>query len=600
LGSSDQIIINSALEAGYQSGGGTVYLSAGIYNIDGQVRIGSNTKLAGDSKAIIRVSDSSSQFFTDGNGIIGGLNEPLHNVEIFGFQVDGNCENLPTSYANSGSGDHNAERLIDFRADTGSFSNNISVHDMKIYDAYSDGIHIAFANNVNCYNNFSSNCQHDAVYYVNVLSGSIYNNEIAGITDDCSRLDNCNSIKVYNNTFFSYSGDHNSGSYEHGENGLQVGDQGFSHGGGSPKSDHTKDIEVFDNVFAANGLQSILFDAAGLVASSNVYIHDNKFVNVASVDTSGMSINGTFPTKEMSEKVFGSIFDILNCQFSTTALIPQTNQIISVDNWQKKGENTEATLSIDGFRNISEIDGIQYIPGFSQDNVVVNYQTRNDALLGAGQTSIISYQENNSTLTASLDVDTSWYVKSSHDVIIFGKRISVPTISTKNESEVYFASITEPQQFPKVTDIKAEVTYYNNSYNPHSVLSLSNAWGIVQEDYSYNGSEASHFKLVGEVSTKDNGLSYVNYSRISTWKSSDSQISGFGNELYIKGKFNPALLNISVQTPYETVKINEINVNEVPDESGLVLNSEWWAFVGTLTIFGIFIYRNFRRVIRKW
>ena len=89
-GSSDQNVINQAL-----SGGGTVYLQSGVYNIDGQIRIGSNTILTGSPDAILRVSFSNSQWFVDGVGVIGAINEPLNNVEISGFSLDGNCENLP-------------------------------------------------------------------------------------------------------------------------------------------------------------------------------------------------------------------------------------------------------------------------------------------------------------------------------------------------------------------------------------------------------------------------------------------------------------------------------------------------------------------------
>jgi hypothetical protein len=300
-GYSDQNEINQALLSAYNSGGGTVYLNAGIYNIDGQIKIGSNTRLEGDPQAIIRVSSSSSQWFTGLNGVIGAISEPLNNVEISGFQVDGNCENLPTSYSSSDSDPHDAERLIYIQADSGAFSNNISVHDMKLYDAYSDGVHIAFANNVNCYNDFCSNCQHDAIYYVNVLGGSVSNNEIAGITDDCSRLDNCQNIKVNSNTFFSYSGNNNHGSYEHGDNGIQIGNQGVSFGVGSPKPDSTENIDVFDNTFADNGLQAVILDAA---EASNVYVHDNKFVDVSGLNTSGIS----YPLKIRWEKQISNIF----------------------------------------------------------------------------------------------------------------------------------------------------------------------------------------------------------------------------------------------------------------------------------------------------
>jgi parallel beta-helix repeat protein len=598
-GSSDQIIINNALEAVYQSGGGIVYLSAGIYNIEGPIYIKSDTVLSGDADTILRVSSSSSQWFQGAIGII-SCQESLQNVEIYGFQIDGNIKNLPASFSDSRADtSHDCQKEMILGGYSNQHANNISIHDMTLYNSFSDGIYIRYADNVSCYNNIISNCQHEGIFWSGVTNGQFYNNKIAGITSDCGRLDNCVNCKVSENVFFSYNGD-SFGEYKHGENGLQIADGGYSHGYDATDNPMiTTNIEVCENTFSDPGLKTIW-----LHGGKNVYIHDNDFVDATGLETLGVPVGDISyenpPTVEQSKQVFSSIFDILNYQFSTTALVPQTNQIRSVDNWQKKGENTEATLSIDGFRNLSEIDGVEYIPGKAQDNVIVNYQTRNDALFSAGQTSKLSYQENNSTLMVYLQVDTSWYTKSSHIVSILGKHISVPDISTKNESEVYSASVPEPELFPKTSEIQANVTYYNNSYNPHSIVSISNAWEIVQETYTYNGSEANHFKLVGEVSTKDNGFSYVNYSKISTWKSSDSQISGFGGELYITGKFNPALLNISVQTPYETVKINKINVTEVPDQSGLISNPGLWAFVGTLTFFGIFIYRNFRRVIRKW
>jgi hypothetical protein len=191
---SDQDVINQALIQALNAGGGVVFLSPGVYTVSSQVKIGSNTKLTGDPNAIIRVWSGSNQWFVDGTGIIGAISEPVNNIEISDFQIDGNCKSLPTSYANSGPGDHNAEKLIDLRASTGAYSNNISIHDMKLFDAFSDGVHIAFAQNVNVYNVFASDCQHSALYYVDVLTGEINNNEVAGITSDCIRHDNCQYI----------------------------------------------------------------------------------------------------------------------------------------------------------------------------------------------------------------------------------------------------------------------------------------------------------------------------------------------------------------------------------------------------------------------
>jgi len=311
---SDQITINNALETVYQSGEGTVYLKSdnGPFIINGPVYIGSNTILIGAKDAIIKVSKSSSQWFTGRIGII-SYKESLKNVEIYGFQINGNCGNLPASYANTPGHDKDCERCILLWGDSGNYAENIKIHDMQLYDSFSDGIYLFFATNSACYNNFISNCQHEGIFWSVVLESEMYNNQIAGITSDCMRLDNCVNCKVHENVLFSYDGDNLNGAYPHGENGLQVGDAGSSHGyDASNKPTTTTNIEIYGNTFANNGLAAI----AGS-GGENVYIHDNEFVDVSGMTTRGVSFTNP-PTKEMSEKIFNSIFDILSLNFTET------------------------------------------------------------------------------------------------------------------------------------------------------------------------------------------------------------------------------------------------------------------------------------------
>lgn len=78
----DQDVINKAIEKASGSGGGTVYLTAGVYLVDGPVIIKSNVHLTGDPNAIIRVSSTSSQWFKGQIGVICNPTESVHNVEI--------------------------------------------------------------------------------------------------------------------------------------------------------------------------------------------------------------------------------------------------------------------------------------------------------------------------------------------------------------------------------------------------------------------------------------------------------------------------------------------------------------------------------------
>ena len=77
----DETQINDLLKAG-----GTVTLENRVYEITGPLIIHSNTMLKGGSNTIIKVSSSSSQWFTGSNGII-SYKESLKNVEIYNSTV---------------------------------------------------------------------------------------------------------------------------------------------------------------------------------------------------------------------------------------------------------------------------------------------------------------------------------------------------------------------------------------------------------------------------------------------------------------------------------------------------------------------------------
>lgn len=335
-GQSDQDVINAALKQVAQDGGGTVYLSAGTYIVTGSIQIqSSNTVLTGDSNAIIQVSSSSSQWFTGTNTIIysGGYS----NIEICGFQIDGNCEKLPFDYHHSRPDTaHDCERAILLAGSIGDFCSNIKVHNMQIYDCFSDGVHIRFANNAYCYSNFISDCQHEGVFYVSVINGLIDSNSVAGITSDTLRVDNGVNFIICNNYLFSYTGDHSSSAVQGEENGVQISDEGASHGyNGNDKPTHTTNGEVYNNTFVNTGSKSVWLDSTGK-GYSNVYIHDNKFVGVSeftnagtsvSLNATGLNITGAnasmpisyqnAPTKETSKRIFSSLFDLFKMESCT-------------------------------------------------------------------------------------------------------------------------------------------------------------------------------------------------------------------------------------------------------------------------------------------
>jgi hypothetical protein len=288
---SNQRAINEAIETVSNAGGGTVHLNSGIYFVDGPVYVRTNVLLDGNPKAIIRVSKTSSQWFTGKIGILTFKGYGGRNLKIQNFQIDGNLDELPRSFADSDGGDHNCERAIYIQGSTDAFLSNIEIVNMKIYDCYSDGIHVQFANNVLCSDNFVSNCQHSGIFFVSVINGLVEGNEIAGITSDCLRYDNCVDNIFRYNIFYSYTGDNNKGAHKGGQNGVQISAQGYSHGGGSDKPTITQNIEGYGNTFANTGLRDVWIDSTRK-GVENVYLHDNKFVEGKEIETDGFSVEG--------------------------------------------------------------------------------------------------------------------------------------------------------------------------------------------------------------------------------------------------------------------------------------------------------------------
>lgn len=335
-GHSNQNQINRALEEG------DVYLGPGVYEVDNTIIMRSNRVLAGDPNAIIKVWGGSSQWFKGKTGVI-SCQEAIHDVEIYGFQIDGNIRELPKSYADSRSDtSHDCEKLIILWGNSNDYAYNIKIHDMKLYNAFSDGIYIIYARNVEVYNNFISNCQHEGIYFSVVRGGGhIHNNRIAGITSDCARLDNCKSCLIEYNIFFSYGGE-SYGAYKHGENGIQIGDAKSSKGYNAVKKGvPTEDIEVRFNTFADPGLRAIW-----LHGGKNVYIHDNEFVDAAILETKGIPIGDVSidnqPTVEMSESVFSSILDIFKVDVYTQ--VGENDTVILPDGMKESNKKAVGTI----------------------------------------------------------------------------------------------------------------------------------------------------------------------------------------------------------------------------------------------------------------
>ncbi len=554
---SNQRQINEAIKSVAASGGGTVYLNPGVYYVDNTIVIRSNVHLIGDPEAIIRVSPRSSQWFKGRIGVI-SCKESLKNVEIAGFQIDGNIGKLPRSYANSQPGrKHDCEKLINIGGYSGDFANNIKIHDMKLYNAFSDGIYIIYAQNVEIYNNFISNCQHEGIYLSVVRGGGyIHHNKIAGITSDAARLDNCKQCLIEYNLFFSYSGN-SYGAHKHGENGLQIGDAGSSKGYNAVKKGYpTEDIEVRFNTFADPGLRAIWLHRG----TKNVYIHDNKFVDAAVLETMGIPVGDISidnqPTVEMTEKVFDSIFDILDVEFTNSGRTDQKAEDLPLQVVEKEKGIIAGGVKIVGFKDVIVLDNISYIPG--EEAVLVQSKAIKSPDIEQFTGTIkkidkdIDVELKDGKAYATMTVKTTWYTV---------KKNSVTGKNTKSKLKTSTATFRDSCQAPMVLErgdnVKAYINVYSDTKNPIAKLRIPHSNATQRIEVFYKDNSTTHTFLIGERLTDESGIQYTIFSRCELW---DGNIPHMGNEILLIGKFDPAKLKIKYYTPYESFDVEDVEV----------------------------------------
>jgi Pectate lyase superfamily protein len=592
-GNSDQDVINSAIDSA--TPGDTVYLTSGVFLVDNTVIVKSNLHLTGDPDAIIRVAPTSTQWFKGSVGVI-SCKEVIKNIEISGFQIDGNIKNLPPSFSDSRPDTaSDCEKLIILGGYFGNYAENISIHDMKLYFSFSDGIYIHAAKNVFCYNNEIICCRHSDIFLSVCLDSEIYNNRIEGITSDNIRLDNCVRAKVKDNILLSFSGN-SFGAYLFGQNGLQVGDAGSSHGydaSGNPT--HTTDIEVTGNTFVAPMLRTIWLDATGK-GVTNVWIHDNKYIGKEGLETTGFSFNLSnvseinLPTIEQSEEVFSSIIDI-----SDSGYVGQSSVFNPDKTLMSKGSDS-AWLDVVGYTGEIHIGNDTYIPKPANESAIVvsGTQTKRDRVVSQESTKKLT-----GNLTVDLEVKTTFEVPEKNKITIFGKSLNYTTYRKVSENTTFSKTFKAPVLFPAFQAPNVSVTNFNGS---HAVVTIPDMPGIVKIDYTYDNSTATEYRLIGYVGSATNGFKSTDYEVTEKYLFDNSGMLSQGLDgLYIKDKnFDLSKLNVNVVTPYDSFNISHFEYTVIEDEH---LKFFKWGFVGILGYFFIFgraIHKIIYSVVGKW
>jgi hypothetical protein len=555
-GASDQKIINAAINAA--SPGDTVYLNSGVYDVANTITMKSYIKLTGDQNAILRVSASSQWFI---NGVV-VCNEAIHDIEIYGFQCDGNIGNLPREWDSTPGHDRDAGKFFLLGGYSNQMSRNIKIHDMKIHSCFSDGIYLKYTDGIELYNNEIINCQHEGYFISACKNADVYNNKISGICSDGGRFMNSIFYKVRNNIFISFSGN-SFGAFKGGEAGLQIGDQvnEVNHGfAPSYKPFLTDNAEVTGNIFGYSSEKAI--HIVNIQDTANIIINSNTYLDKGQLERAGIDFDLNYsannpPSVEDSERIFSNIFDILDSKVTDTGRTNQTADDIPLQVATNESGIIAGGVIIVGVRDKIILDNASYIPDESavlvQGKVIQNPNYEQFVGIIKDIDKNITVKIKNNTAYATLNVKTEWSTIKTDPKT--GKNSIKGLKTAKNVfSDSYYPV---PNVLKRELTAKACVNVYNDSKNPVTKLRVPYTNTTQRIEYTYGENTTVHKLMLGERVTDDKGLQYTAYTRCNIF---EGNISHMGNELIIYGDFDPAKLHIKYYTPYESSEVTDIEI----------------------------------------
>lgn len=580
-GNSDQVQINEALKKG-----GDVTLENRVYDITGPINIPSDTTLKGGPDTVLRVSCPNGRWFSPTVGVI-NCYDPF-NVKISGFEIDGNCQNLPSGWANSPGHAHDQEQLIKIIGSSGNFGKNVEISKMFLHNSFGDGIQARFIDGIICSENEIINTQHESIYYSACKNCKMIDNRMSVITSDGGRFDNCVDGEAAGNYIWKYNGTNNNGASKGGANAFQVGDAGVSKGYDGRKSTiHSTDIELHNNTIIDPGRAAFLIDAAGQTPSTNLYIHDNIVVGAEDLETMGIPVDDYSyenpPTQEQSEEVFDSIYKLLgieNIEFVDTGKTEQTPDDIKYEVEESSSGRITGGIKL-FFKDVAYKNGVAYISG--EDDIMVKYvaiPTPIDVWWNGGISKfekVITTEIKNGVAYANLTISMKWYTVKENKLTGSKKK------KYHDSQKTYSDSCPAPKIWPKMNLTSANATEYRGKITNYTLVSGPS--DVVKLVYTYNGTETTHYYMIGERYTDPvTNIESTNFIDVDYW---EGDLSHYGDSLYINGTFDPKKLKVEAYSPYESVTLKKEHIIEEQSEKAFADGLFGFIIKTLIYLFGI-------------
>lgn len=300
----------------------TVYLRGPFtYELASWLLIGSNTILTGDQTAKLRLKDNAGWpniYTTTDPGTEPFIKQavtPIKNVEVHGFEIDGNDVNQPGYVGGK----------LNYIVMYFLYGTNISMHNMYCHDSLSDCMRMDRGNGLYFYDNVTERMGHEASYFIRSSNFLVFNNTTKIRRNSAHRVWNTGHGMIFNNYMEPYALTSISGNP-----GIQIehSDVNYDMSG----------VEVFDNTIVdpwGEGIWIIEYGTGYQQADKGLYIHDNIIRRAGRITTinynAGIAIsgwNGTIFENNQIEDCYNAGFLVYAAPTSGTSNLYLINNTI--------------------------------------------------------------------------------------------------------------------------------------------------------------------------------------------------------------------------------------------------------------------------------
>ena len=243
-----------------------------------------------------------------------------------------------------------------------------------------------------------------------------------------------------------------------------------------------------------------------------------------------------------------------------------------------------AWIDIVGFTGMIKNAGIFFINGSVEDAAIVKYDVQGTRGIDVSWKKSVRIYQSGENVIAELTVIRTWYE-------IFCSQYSCYPVYYSGTMTISDSELA-PQQYPKLQSVSANITEFNNSFNPKTVISLNIPGNISKITYRYGSETLTHYLSQGHVEQTAKGVYFLNLSEMDIWTATgNTSLQQLNNMVILPNLSRPdySQLSIEISNPYETRTIPKENYfyERITYNSGSTFSDPLLMFVSMLATFFI-------------